>query len=160
MRRIVALLLALGAALTLTGVAGARVLRVGTYHGIRGQYKTIQAAVRAAHPGDWILLAPGDYKTPPRAVTTPKGHKNLPAAVLITKPRLHIRGMNRNSVIVDGTKPGSARCSRSGGAQNFGLKVKGAKPSGVNGLMVWKAGSVSIENLTVCNFLGGSQSAG
>ncbi len=85
MRRIVALLLALGAALTLTSVAGARVLRVGTYHGIRGQYKTIQAAVRAAHPGDWILLAPGDYKTRLRAITAPKGHKNFPAAVLITK---------------------------------------------------------------------------
>ncbi len=51
-----------------TGAAAARassprVLRVGTYHGIRGQYKTIQAAVDAARPGDWVLVAPGDYKT-------------------------------------------------------------------------------------------------
>jgi hypothetical protein len=32
--------------------------------------------------------------------------------------------------------------------------------SGVNGLMVWKAANVSIENLTACNFLGGSRDAG
>ena len=43
--------------------AGARVLRVGTFHGIRGQYTSIQTAVNAAAPGDWILVAPGDYKT-------------------------------------------------------------------------------------------------
>jgi hypothetical protein len=160
MRRTVALLLAAGALLALPGAAGARVLRVGTYHGIRGQFRTIQAAVKAARPGDWILLAPGDYKTRPRSITTPNGYKNEPAAVLITKARLHLRGMNRNSVVVDGTKPGSPRCSRSGKAQNFGLKVKNGKPSGVNGLMVWKAPHVSIENLTACNFLGGSQDAG
>ncbi len=40
---------------------GRRVLRVGTYKGIKGKYKTIQAAVNAAQPGDWILVAPGDY---------------------------------------------------------------------------------------------------
>src|SRR2546421_9553338 len=40
---------------------GPRVLRVGTYHGITGQYSTIQSAVNAAHPGDWILIGPGDY---------------------------------------------------------------------------------------------------
>jgi hypothetical protein len=160
MRRVLALLLAAGAVLALPGIAGARVLRVGTFHGIRGQYSGIPAAVKAAHPGDWILLAPGDYKTRPGSIIAPKGHKNFPAAVLITKARVHIRGMNRNSVIVDGTKPGSGRCSRSGKAQNFGPKVKGNKPSGVNGIEVYKAGHVTVENLTVCNFLGGSQNAG
>src|SRR5690349_6642227 len=40
---------------------GARVLLVGTFDGHKGQYPTIQAAVDAAHPGDWILVAPGDY---------------------------------------------------------------------------------------------------
>ena len=34
-------------------------LRVGTYNGIRGQYSSIQAAVNAAKPGDWILVGPG-----------------------------------------------------------------------------------------------------
>jgi len=149
-------------AITLAVVAGAsaRVLRVGTYHGVKGQYASIQAAVRAAHAGDWILIGPGDYKTSPRAISAPRGHSDVPAGVLITKARLHIRGMNRNLVIVDGTRPGSARCSRATSAQNFGRSVRGAKPSGVNGLMVYRARDVSIENLTACNFLGGSQSAG
>ena len=40
--------------------AGARVLLVGSYHGIAGDYTGIQAAVDAARPGDWILVGPGD----------------------------------------------------------------------------------------------------
>ncbi|MGH2890056.1 MAG: hypothetical protein ACRDNJ_10555, partial [Solirubrobacteraceae bacterium] len=149
----------------MTGAAAARVLRVGTYHGVRGQYKTIQAAVDAAHPGDWILVGPGDYKT--TSVQTPKGYPQFPAGVVIAKRNLHIRGMNRGKVIVDGTKPGSAPCSSKASAQNFGLRgaakagnyaiAAGAGlRSGLNGLMVWKARNVSIENLTACNFLGGS----
>src|SRR6202035_2912726 len=95
-------------ALSLPAVAGARVLRVGKYHGIKGQYNTIQAAVAAAKPGDWILIGPGDYKTRSSSIPT-TGHpaSTFPAAVLITKPRLRLRGMNRNKVIVDGTKSGS-----------------------------------------------------
>jgi hypothetical protein len=38
-----------------------RVLRVGTLNGSVGDYATIQDAVDAAEPGDWILIAPGDY---------------------------------------------------------------------------------------------------
>jgi hypothetical protein len=154
------LLLTLALSLAVAGGASARVLRVGTYHGVKGQYRTIQAAVKAAHAGDWILIGPGDYKTSPSAISAPRGHAEFPTGVLITKARLHIRGMNRNSVIVDGTKPGSATCSRATKAQNFGASVRGSKPSGVNGLMVYKAPDVSIENLTACNFLGGSQHAG
>src|ERR1700729_471059 len=133
--------------------AGAKVLRVGTYRGIPGQYKSIQAAVNAAHPGDWILIAPGDYKT--SSSSAPKAAPDAPAGILITKPRIYLRGMNRNTVIVDGTKPGSPRCSNSESAQNFGPKdKKGAL--GLNGIMVWKAGDVWVQNLTVCNFLDGS----
>ena len=62
MKRIVVVLVAL-AALGSSSVAGAGVLLVGTYKGIRGQYESIQAAVDAALPGDWILVGPGDYKT-------------------------------------------------------------------------------------------------
>ncbi|MGH2858980.1 MAG: hypothetical protein ACRDMJ_16010 [Solirubrobacteraceae bacterium] len=153
----------------MTGAAAAKVLRVGSFHGVHGQYATIQAAVNAARPGDWILVGPGDYKT--TSIHTPKGYPQFPAAVLITKRNLHIRGMNRRTVIVDGTKPGSAPCSAKASAQNFGLSgsaseggyavaASAALRSGVNGLMVWKAPNVSIENLTACNFLGGSRSAG
>jgi hypothetical protein len=166
------MVLALGSVFALVGAAAqARVLRVGSYRGEKGQYSSIQAAVDAAKRGDWILIGPGDYKTSPSSIRTPKGGSDFPAGVLITKRDLHIRGMNRNKVIVDGTKPGSAVCSRQPSAQNFGLRA-GAKSSsyaviaksrgrsGVNGVMVYKAGNVSIQNLTVCNFLGGARDAG
>ena len=31
------------------------------HYGVTGQFATIQAAVDAARPGDWILVGPGDY---------------------------------------------------------------------------------------------------
>src|SRR5437899_2328336 len=39
-----------------------KVLRVGTYKGKHGQFSSIHEALAAAHPGDWILIGPGDYK--------------------------------------------------------------------------------------------------
>ncbi len=149
-----------GIAVALTaGAAGAqaRVLLVGTYHGIRGQYRTIQGAVNAARPHDWILVAPGDYKT--TSSSAPAGRSDLPSAVLITKPDLHIRGMNRNTVIVDGTKPGSSKCSNAPGAQNLGPAGSGG-PAGLNGIMVYKADGDWVQNLTACNFLAGTGDAG
>jgi hypothetical protein len=136
--------------------ASAKVLRVGTYHGITGQYSSIQAAVAAAKPGDWILIAPGDYKT--KAGQRVPGRSDLAAGVLITKANLRIRGMNRNSVIVDGTKSGSA-CSRSASAQNLGPKTSKGH-LGLNGIMVWKADNVWVQNLTSCNFLSGTGDSG
>ena len=35
------------------------VLRVGSFQGIPGQFSSIQAAVDAAQPGDWVLIGPG-----------------------------------------------------------------------------------------------------
>ena len=114
MRRRIAVL-TLGVVLSLSGAAGAKVLRVGSYHGIRGQFSSIQAAVNAATPGDWILVGPGDYKT--SSSRAPKGGSDFPAGVLMTTRDVYLRGMNRNTVIVDGTKPGSARCSSQKSAQ-------------------------------------------
>lgn len=116
-----------------------RVLQVGTYHGKAGGFLSIQAAVDAALPGDWILIGPGDYHE--------KGAAN--AGVLITTPGLHLRGMDRNGVVVDGTNRGSARCSSDPAAQDFG-----PVGSGRNGIEIFEVDGVSVENLTVCNFLG------
>jgi hypothetical protein len=138
---------------TTTAASAHQVLRVGTYHGIPGQFRSIQAAVDAARPDDWILVGPGDYKT--TASRHPRGRSNTPAGVLVTTPGLYIRGMNRNSVVIDGTKPGSGRCSRQAAAQNFGPAGRG-----LNGVMVWKAADVWVQNLTVCNFLNGKGDAG
>jgi hypothetical protein len=124
----------LGAAVALVLVAAGdapakspHVLLVGK----NGTYKTIQSAVNAAHSGDWILIAPGDYKE----------------TVRIRKAGLHLRGMSRSGVIVDGTKSGPA-CSSRAKDQNFKRGDNG------NGVEVFKANGVWIENLTACNFLG------
>jgi len=135
-----------------TPAATPQVLRVGTYDGIAGQFTTVQAAVDAARPGDWVLVGPGDYKTTssrPRA-----GVPTSPAGVLVTTPDIHLRGMDRNAVILDGTHAG-APCNAVPADQSFGPAGKSG-PLGLNGVMVWKADDVSVENLTACNFLAGS----
>ena len=151
-------LLAALACLVLAATASAKVLRVGTYHGIKGQYSSIQAAVKAAKPGDWVLVAPGDYKT--KSYLAPKGAADEPAAVLMQTPRVRLRGMNRNTVVIDGTTKGP-KCNAIAADQSFGPPGdQGAKPVGLNGVMVYKANNVWVQNLTTCNFLGGSGNGG
>jgi hypothetical protein len=103
---VLALLLGAGAA-----SASARVLIVTQRYVSYSHYTSIQAAVNAAHPGDWILIDRGVYVGP----------------VTIRTPRLHLRGVNRNQVIVDGRH-------RVG-----------------NGITIFSSG-VWVENLTVRNF--------
>jgi hypothetical protein len=157
MRRLFAMLLALGGLCAFAGPAGAKVLLVGSYHGIRGQYTSIQTAVNAANPGDWVLVGPGDYKT--TSSSEPPGRNDTPAGILIHKSRIYIRGMNRNKVIVDGTKSGPA-CSRAKSDQNLGPRNSRGRHLGLNGIIVWKADDVWIQNLTACNFLSGKGNAG
>ena len=97
------------------------VLYVGAFGGIAtpksSTFKTIQAAVDAAKPSDWILIAPGDYHERgdmgayvPSASDVSDGWST---AVSISPHRESIyAGMNRNSVIVDGTlSKASTPCS-------------------------------------------------
>ncbi len=87
----------------------------------------IQEAVEASKKGAWVLIAPGVYKE--EVKVKGKAHDGL-----------HIRGMDRNTVILDGT-----------GLQN---------PKGSNGVEVGEtngnkseiADDVSVENMTVRNF--------
>jgi hypothetical protein len=143
LRRCSALLVILAAAGAVFGAsaAGANVWRVGSWNGVPGQFTTVQAAINNAKPGDWILVGPGDYKEQgnPGAVA--------PAGVLITTRDVHLRGMDRNAVVIDGTRNGAPRCSAQPADQGALNR---------NGVEVYKANNTSIENLTVCNFLDGT----
>ena len=71
------------------------VLLVGSWHGKAGEFGSIEAAVEAARPGDWVLIGPGDYHERP-------GSRD---GVRITTANLHLRGMSRTGVVIDGPSP-------------------------------------------------------
>jgi hypothetical protein len=140
-----------------------RVLYVGTFNGVTtppsATFSSIQAAVDASKRGDWVLIAPGDYHEQGDMGAKAPSPSDLAdgwyGSVDITTPNLHVRGMDRNSVIVDGTNPSAkGSCSSAPGDQN---SLNG---DGRNGIVIWKADNVSVDNLTVCNFLAGSGNAG
>ena len=135
-----------------SGDTTVHVLHVGSWNGHPGEYSTIGDAVAAAQPGDWVLVGPGDYKEQ-GDYASPGSEAG--AGLNITTPGIHVRGMDRNTVVVDGTKPGTPQCSSAAGDQDFG-------PGGVgrNGLQVDKADDVTVDNLTACNFLAGSGGGG
>jgi hypothetical protein len=157
MRRSYLVVLATVVAAIAVPAASAKVLTVGTYKGHKGQFKTIQAAVNAAKPHDWILIGPGDYKT--NVGYKVKGTPDLAGGVVITKPGIYLRGMDRNKVIVDGTKPGSPKCSSKASDQNAGPAGLGTH-LGLNGILVYDAANVWVQNLTACNFLSGAGESG
>jgi hypothetical protein len=99
--------------LALAAPAMARVELVTQRHVGYPHFTSIQGAVRAARKGDWILIDRGHYR----------------GSVVIKKDRLHLRGLDRNRVVLDGRHR-----------------------KNVNGIEVRKADGVSIENLTVRNF--------
>ncbi len=82
-------------------------------------FHKIQEAVNASKHGAWVLIEPGVYDE----------------EVVVTRAQsgIWIRGMNRNTVILDGQH-----------------KVPG--PQGANGIEIYKASNVYVENLTVRNF--------
>jgi hypothetical protein len=159
MRRVISVV-ALAAAALFVSSASARVLRVGSFRGTPGQFGSIQSAVDAARPGDWILVGPGDYK---ERADHRRNRGPQPAAyssgLVISTPHVYLRGMNRNEVVVDGTKPGSAPCSRRRAAQDLGPTGRKGR-LGRNGILIYKANDVWVQNLTVCNFLKGAGETG
>jgi hypothetical protein len=144
---LVASFASLAAAATTATAATPRVLRVGVWHGVHGTFTSIQAAVDAAKPGDWVLVGPGDWKERGDFTTHKPAKGEAGWGVTIEVPGLHLRGMDRNRVVVDGTKPGTPKCSSRRSDQVF-------TAHGRSGIVDYKVNGVSIENLTACNFLG------
>ena len=135
-----------------------QVLRVGTWQGLPGNVANLAAAMRRLRPGGWVLIGPGDYH-PRMDYSAAQAHSNVPAAVLVTAPGTHIRGMNRNTVVIDGTRPGAPPCSAAAADQDYGPVDGNGGHRGRNGLETTVSG-VYFENLTVCNFLSGSTDSG
>jgi hypothetical protein len=137
-----------------------RVLLVGTWQGHHGQFSSIQAAVNAARSGDWVLVAPGDYHEQGDRDPRYSSLARVGAGVMITTPGIHVRGLDRNGVVIDGTLPGSPKCSSDPSRQDLGPLDSAGHPRGRNGIEVYKADNVTIENITACNFLNGAGSTG
>ena len=144
--------------------AAPQVLYVGAIAGITtppaSTFSTIQAAVDAAKKGDWILVAPGDYHETgdmgANAPTPQEAQEGWYGGVDITTADLHLRGMgvNRTDVMVDGTLASAPTpCDPNPIYQN---NLGGL---GRNGIVVWETKGVSIDNLTVCNFINGNPGA-
>ncbi len=150
----------------------ANVFAVGTFDGVPGNVTatgrptvaTVQRAVDEAEawadvhrcggaPCDtYVLLAPGDYKTvADRIAPAPPDQDS--AGVLIDTDNVWLVGMDRDSVVIDGTKAGPT-CSDHQDDQVFG--PASAPHQGLNGVMVYKASGTWVENLTVCNFVNGT----
>jgi hypothetical protein len=106
-------------------------------------YTTAQEAVQAARPGDWVLIWPGVYHEKSKA---------WPAAgVWVATAGVHIRGLDRNGVIIDGSNgPASHPCPASPKIQDHN------SGRGRNGVEVWKASGVTIQNLTVWDYPSGA----
>jgi hypothetical protein len=106
-------------------------------------FTTVQSAVNAAKPGDWVLIWPGVYHE--------KSTQWPTAGVWIQTPDIHVRGLDRNKVIIDGSNGTASRpCPSSAALQDTNGGV------GRDGIVVSKASGVTIQNLTVCDYLSGT----
>jgi parallel beta-helix repeat protein len=81
---------------------------------------SIQAALAQSQPCDWIVIPPGTYRE----------------SLVVTTPSVHLRGLNRNAVVLDGRH----------GQGTTGIEIR--------------APGVSVENMTVRNFDGRDRTGG
>jgi plastocyanin len=115
-----------------TGVA-ATAKASGATRRVPEDYRTIQAAVDAAKPGDLVLVGPGVYRE----------------EVKVRTPSLVLRGRDRNAVVVDGEfKRANAISVTADGVAVENLTVRNAKVNGLfwTGVKGYRASFVSAVN--------------
>ena len=174
MRRAAVVVAVLIASCALAASAVAKVLRVGSFNGIKGQFTSIQAAVerrqargldphRSRRLQDVAHLgAQGRAAVPRRRAhhhAQPAHPRHEPQDGDRGRDQARLGGVQQQGLGAE-LRPAAARASSSASPYVPYARHAAGGASGVNGLMVWKAANVSIENLTACNFLGGSRAAG
>ncbi|MFN2613867.1 MAG: right-handed parallel beta-helix repeat-containing protein [Actinomycetota bacterium] len=108
-------------------------------------YPSIQAAVDAAHPGDTVLIAAGQYNN----LNQPSGRlgqgQSLGSMVLVQTPGLRIRGASHSGTVLDGTHYSAPNTPV--------LDGDGLPKSSYDVGIEVEADDVLVENLTAHNFL-------
>ena len=145
------------ASATVTPKATGKVLLVGDLPRRQGAYAVDPGRRERGQADDWILVAPGDYHEtddlhePARQLRTSRfggvlDHDAGPAPSRHEPQRRHRRRHEARfaAVLVEPRRPGVRQRRERQGRRS-------------NGIVVFKANGVSIENLTVCNFLAGSR---
>ena len=101
--------------------ASAHVLKVGTFARVKRRLQEHPEGRRRGEPGDWVLIGAGRLPRKEDRELRRAPKRTRGPAVLVTKPGIHIRGMDRNGVVLDGTKAGRAAVQLAAPAdQNFG----------------------------------------
>ena len=139
--------------------AAARVLRVGSFRGSRGQLRLDperhrRGASRRLDPDRPRRLPPARRLQPAasrarRRVRRRRARQQGRPA----HPRHGPKPRDRSTA----PSPAPRRAAPTRSDQTYGPKGRADSPSGRNGIVVDKANGVSIDNLTACNFLGGGQ---
>src|SRR5262249_37819299 len=112
-------------------------------------FSTVQGAVNAANPGDWVLIWPGVYHE--------KSTKWPTAGGWIQKPGLRVRGLDRDGGILDGSTRTAAPARRSAPRPPL-WATRGAAALAAS--VAGRAGGAPVQTLPVCDYLAGTDGQG
>ena len=111
--------------------------------------------MNAARPGDWVLVAPGDYHERADYSGPYKATDEPMSGVWIGRGKrgLHLRGMDRNRVSWTAPSPARRSARAPPPTRTPGPRAPTASRSGATASRPSRSNAVTVENLTACNFL-------